>query len=80
MVHKIDSRSDELRQKGAEVVEGDLLNPASIQAAMRNAKRAYFTCPISDGLLEAVTIFATAARAAALEFWHGDDEMPLRRS
>jgi len=28
LVHKIDSRSDELRKDGAEVVEGDLLNPA----------------------------------------------------
>ncbi len=26
LVHKLDSRSDELRQQGAEVVEGDLLN------------------------------------------------------
>src|SRR5579883_3265308 len=67
LVHKLDSRSDELRQKGAEVVEGDLLNPASIQAAMRNVKRAYFTYPVSDGLLEAATIFAASARAGALE-------------
>ncbi len=67
LVHKLDSRSDELRQQGAEVVEGDLLNPASVQAAMRNVKRAYFTYPVADGLLEAATIFAAAARDAALE-------------
>jgi uncharacterized protein YbjT (DUF2867 family) len=67
LVHKLDSRSDELRQQGAEVVEGDLLNPASVQAAMRNVKRAYFTYPVTDGLLEAATIFAAAARDAALE-------------
>ena len=66
-VHKLDSRSDELRHQGAEVVEGDLLNPASVQAAMRNVKRAYFTYPVADGLLEAATIFAAAARDAALE-------------
>ncbi|HTW63087.1 MAG TPA: NmrA family NAD(P)-binding protein [Bryobacteraceae bacterium] len=66
-VHKLDSRSDALRQQGAEVVEGDLLNPASVQAAMRNVKRAYFTYPVTDGLLEAATIFAAAARNAALE-------------
>ena len=53
LVHKLDSRSDELRRQGAEVVEGDLLNPASAQAAMRNVKRAYFTYPVADGLLEA---------------------------
>ena len=68
MVHKLDSRSDALRQQGAEVVEGDLLDPASVQAVMRNVKRAYFTYPVTDGLLEAATIFAAAARDAALEF------------
>src|SRR6516164_3724602 len=67
LVHKLDSRSVELRQQGAEVVEGDLLNPASAQAAMRNVKRAYFTYPVADGLLEAATIFAAAARDAGLE-------------
>ena len=67
LVHKLDARSDELRKQGAEVVEGDLLNPASVQAAMRNIKRAYFTYPVADGLLEAAAIFASAARDAALE-------------
>ena len=67
LVHKLDSRSDELRKQGAEVVEGDLLNPASVQAAMRNIKRAFFTYPVADGLLEAATIFAAAARDAGLE-------------
>ncbi len=28
LVHKLDARSDDLRKEGAEVVEGDLLNPA----------------------------------------------------
>lgn len=67
LVHKLDSRSDDLRQKGAEVVEADLLDAGSVQAAMRNVERAYFTYPVTDGLLEAATIFAAAARAASLE-------------
>jgi len=67
LVHRLDSRSAELRQRGAEVVECDLLNPASVLAAMQNVKRAYFTYPVTDGLLEAATIFAEAARDAALE-------------
>jgi uncharacterized protein YbjT (DUF2867 family) len=66
-VHKLDARSDELRQQGAEIVQGDLLNPAEVQAAMKNVKRAYFTYPVADGLLEAATIFAAAARDAGLE-------------
>jgi uncharacterized protein YbjT (DUF2867 family) len=66
-VHKLDARADELRQQGAEVIEGDLLNPTSVQAAMKEVKRAYFTYPVADGLLEAATIFAAAARDAGLE-------------
>jgi uncharacterized protein YbjT (DUF2867 family) len=66
-VHKLDARSNELRQQGAEVVEGDLLNPASVQEAMRNVKRAFFTYPVTDGLLEATTIFAATAHDAGLE-------------
>ena len=66
-VHKIDARSDELRQLGAEILEGDLLNASSVQAAMKDVKRAYFTYPVADGLLEAATIFAASARDAELE-------------
>jgi uncharacterized protein YbjT (DUF2867 family) len=66
-VHKLDARSDQLRQQGAEILEGDLLNPTSVQAAMKEVKRAYFTYPVADGLLEATTIFAVAARDAGLE-------------
>ena len=66
-VHKLDHRSNELRQKGAEIIEGDLLNPASVQAAMKDVKRAYFTYPVADGLLEAAAIFAATAREAGLE-------------
>jgi uncharacterized protein YbjT (DUF2867 family) len=66
-VHKLDARSNELRQQGAEIVEGDLLNPGSVQAAMRNVKRAFFTYPVTDGLLEATSIFAATAHDAGLE-------------
>ncbi|MFL6351630.1 MAG: NAD(P)H-binding protein [Bryobacteraceae bacterium] len=67
LVHKLDARSDKLRGQGAEVIEGDLLDPASVRAAMQDVKRAYFTYPVADGLLEAATIFAAAARDAGLE-------------
>jgi uncharacterized protein YbjT (DUF2867 family) len=66
-VHKLDARSDELRQHGAEIFEGDLLNPVSVQQAMVHVERAYFTYPVTDGLLEAATIFAATARNAGLE-------------
>src|SRR5258708_8019022 len=67
-VHKLDHRSDELRQKGAEIIEGDLLNPASVQAAMKDVRRTFFTYPVADGLLEGATIFAASARDAGLGF------------
>jgi uncharacterized protein YbjT (DUF2867 family) len=66
-VHQLDARSERLRQQGAEIVEGDLLNPASVQAAMQGVSRAFFTYPVLDGLLEAATIFASTARDAGLE-------------
>ena len=67
-VHKRDARCDELLKHGAEVVEGDLLNPASVQAALKGVERAYFSYPVQDGLLEATTIFADSASKEGLEF------------
>src|SRR5260370_37623640 len=84
-VHKLDARSDELRRQGAEISEGDLLKPASVQAAMKDVKRAYFTYPVADGLLEAATIFATSAHDAGLELvvnnsqFQGTPDDPLFR-
>ncbi len=66
-VHKVDARSDALRELGAEVVQGDLLDLASVRAALEGIKRAYFTYPVTDGLLEATTIFAMAAREVETE-------------
>ena len=43
-VHKRDSRSDELRKQGAEVVEGDLLNPASASSIRGHHGRAVGQC------------------------------------
>lgn len=67
-VHRLDARSDELQRQGAEVVAGDLLDPASVQAALRGVNRAYFSYPVQDGLLEATTIFAESASEEGLEF------------
>jgi uncharacterized protein YbjT (DUF2867 family) len=66
-VHTLDARSDALRELGAEVVHGDLLDRDSVAASLRGIKRAYFTYSVSDGLLEATTIFAMAAREAETE-------------
>jgi len=66
-VHRLDARSDELRRHGAEIFEGDLLDPTAVQQAMKSVERAYFTYPVTGGLLEAATIFAATARDADLE-------------
>jgi len=67
LVRKLDARAESLSERGAEVVEGDLLNPVSIRSAFEGVKRAYFTYPVADGLLEATAIFAVAAREAGTE-------------
>jgi uncharacterized protein YbjT (DUF2867 family) len=66
-VHRSDDRSDRLRELGAEVVQGDLLDRYAVGSAMRGITRAYFTYPVADGLLEATTIFASAAREAGTD-------------
>jgi uncharacterized protein YbjT (DUF2867 family) len=66
-VHKLDARSDALQSLGADVVQGDLLDADSVRASFKGIRRAYFTFPVTDGLLEATTIFAMAARAAGTE-------------
>ena len=67
LVHHLDERSESLRELGAKVVQADLLDPALVRQALQDVKRAYFTFPVDDGLLEATAIFATAAREAGTE-------------
>lgn len=67
-VHQLDARSEDLRGQGAEIFAGDLLDPSSVQAAMKGVKRAYFSYPVQEGLLEAATIFVASASEAGVEF------------
>ena len=66
-VRKVDARADELHAEGADTFVGDLLNPTSVHEAMKDIRRAYFTYPVADGLMEAATIFAAMARSHKLE-------------
>jgi uncharacterized protein YbjT (DUF2867 family) len=66
-VRRDDERSDNLRALGAEIVQGDLRDLQSVRGAMKGIRRAYFTYPVQEGLLEATAIFASAGRAAQLE-------------
>src|SRR5260370_23695993 len=70
LVHHEDERSANLAATGAEIAVGDMLDLAAVTAAARGITAAYFTYPLSPGLLEATAIFAQAAsepgiRAAA---------------
>jgi uncharacterized protein YbjT (DUF2867 family) len=66
LVHRLDGRSDELRDLGAEVVVGDLQDLSSVREAADGVARAYFTYPVQAGLLEATANFAVAARDAGV--------------
>jgi uncharacterized protein YbjT (DUF2867 family) len=66
-VHHDDERAAELSKLGAEVVVGDLREIRDTRRAMRGVRRAYFTYPVTDGLLEATGAFAAAAREAGVD-------------
>jgi NAD(P)H dehydrogenase (quinone) len=67
MVRRDDARARHLRDRGAEVVFGDLLNLRDVRAALHGVQRAYFNFPVGEGLVEAAVIFGQAAREEALE-------------
>jgi uncharacterized protein YbjT (DUF2867 family) len=62
-----DARAAELRAMGAEVVVGDLREITSVLPAVRGVRRAFFTYPVTDGMLDATAVFAAAARREGLE-------------
>ena len=65
-VHKIDERSEYLRQIGAEVFAGDFLDPQSVLKAVEGVFSVYFAYPVQEGLLDATAIMAIAARQAGV--------------
>src|SRR5215472_449980 len=62
MVHREDDRAVALRDTGAEVVIGDLLEPADVYRAVSGCRRIYFGMSVSAGYLEATVTMATVAR------------------
>jgi uncharacterized protein YbjT (DUF2867 family) len=64
--HADDPRAAELRAIGAEVVVGDLREITSVLPAVRGVRQAYFTYPVTDGMLDASAVFAAAARLEGL--------------
>src|SRR5262245_65593565 len=64
MVRREDDRTAALRAAGAEVVVGDLLEPADVSRVVRGCRRVYFGMSVSPGHLEATVTMAAAAREA----------------
>ena len=54
MVRREDDRAAALRAAGAEVVLGDLLEPADVYRVVRGCPRVYFGLSVSPGYLEAI--------------------------
>jgi NAD(P)H dehydrogenase (quinone) len=66
-VHRADERADQLRELGAEIVVGDLLDYRDVRAALDGVHGAYFTYPLAEGLVEATATFAVAGAEAGLQ-------------
>ena len=62
MVHREDDRAAALRAAGAEVVCGDLLEPADVYRVVSGCRRVYFGMSVSAGYLEAALTMAAVAR------------------
>jgi uncharacterized protein YbjT (DUF2867 family) len=79
LVRSDDQRAAELRQMGAEVVVGDLLDLNAVRAAMEGIKTAYFVYSIAPGLIEASSYFALAAKEAGVQAVVNMSQISARR-
>ncbi len=62
MVRREDDRAAALRAAGAEVIVGDLLEPADVYRAVNGCARIYFGMSVSAGYLEATATMAAVGR------------------
>src|SRR3974377_2044834 len=62
MVRREDERAAALRTAGAEVVVGNLLEPADVYRVVSGCQRGYFGMSVSAGYLEATVTMAAVAR------------------
>lgn len=62
LVRREDDRAAALRAAGAEVVVGDLLEPADVYRVVQGTRRVYFGMSVSAGYLEATVTMAAVAR------------------
>jgi len=67
MVRREDDRAAALRTAGAEVVVGNLLEPADVYRIVNGCRRVYFGMSVSAGYLEATVTMAAVARAVGVD-------------
>src|ERR1700738_918395 len=67
MVRREDERAAALRAVGAEVVVGDLLEPADVYRVVSGCRRVYFGMSVSAGYLEATITMAVVAREVGVD-------------
>src|SRR5579883_606383 len=67
VVRREDDRAAALRAAGAEVVVGDLLEPADVYRAVSGCRRVYFGMSVSPGYLEATVTMAAVARELGVD-------------
>ncbi|MCU1386241.1 MAG: hydroxylase [Acidobacteria bacterium] len=77
MVRKLDARADKLRDLGAEVVVGDLLDIVAVRAAMRGCSVVYFTMSVSPSYLEAAANVAVTAHSLGVKAFVNLSQMTL---
>ena len=79
LVHSVDERADRLRELGAEVVQGDLLDFPSVSAVTAGVTAAYFNYPVAPGLVEATANFVQAASEAGVHAVVNMSQISARR-
>jgi uncharacterized protein YbjT (DUF2867 family) len=67
MVRREDERAAALRAAGAEVVVGNLLEPADVYRVVSGCRRVYFGMSVSPGYLEASVTMAAVARQLGVD-------------
>src|SRR5215468_6097740 len=67
MVRREDDRAAALRVAGAEVLVGDLLEPADVYRVVSGCSRVYFGMSVSAGYLEASVTMAAVAREVGVD-------------
>jgi uncharacterized protein YbjT (DUF2867 family) len=77
MVRKEDDRSARLKEMGAEIVVGDLLDLHAVHRAVEGCKRVYFAMSVAAGYLEATANAAAVARHHGAEAFVNMSQMSV---